>query len=228
MPLNKKPVKRIIVVAPHADDEVIGCGGMITLACEAGINVTVIVMAAGGVKHRHLEEISTTDKRVSEIKTCALRLGVSRTEVLFPGKEMCLETIPSLDLVTALDKVLDESEYDECYLPEPSHNIDHRITYESAMAALRPGAMHHPFMVATYEGTTSGWWNKVATVGRLYVDITSTIEKKMFALEAYQSQIRSFPHPISPEAVRRLAAFRGMECGVDHAESFQIIRMVRT
>lgn len=227
MHYENKPIKRILVMSPHADDEVIGCGGMITRAVIAGVNVTVVVMATGGIKHYHLMEMSSIENRVAELKTCSQRLGVSRTEVLFPGKDMNLETIHSLELVSALDNVLNEFEYDECYLPEPSYNKDHRITYESAMAALRPGARRYPLLVATYESATSGWWNKVTAGGQLYVDITSTIENKLFSLESYQSQIRSFPHPASSEATRRLAAFRGIECGVEYAELFQIIRMVR-
>ncbi len=224
---GEKPQKRILVISPHADDEVIGCGGMITLASKAGINVTIIVMSTGGVKHCHLKEMAVTEKRVSELKTCALQLGASCTKVLFPDKDMKLETIPSLEIVTSLDNVLNENEYDECYLPEPSYNIDHRITYESAMAALRPGARRYPLMVATFEGTTSGWWSKAITGGSFYVNITSTIENKLFAFKAYQSQIRSYPNLISSKAIRRLASFRGMQCGVEYAELFQIIRMIK-
>jgi len=202
---NGKPANNILVISPHADDEVIGCGGMIARACKYGINVTVVVMATGGVKHCHLMEMTSTEIRTSELNLCAHRLGVSRTQILFPGKDMSLHTIPSLELVSALDIVLDECEYDECYIPEPSHNSDHRITFESAMAALRPGARRHPLTVATYESTTSGWWNKsVFGGGQLYVDITSTIENKFHAFEAYQSQIHSFPHPVSLGALKKL------------------------
>lgn len=227
MNIEKKPLKHILIISPHADDEVIGCGGMIALASKSGVRVTVIIMATGGIKHYHLKEMSSTEMRISELRTSAICLGVTRTEVLFPDKDMSLETIPSLEVVTALDRVLNEYKYDECYIPEPSHNIDHRITYESAMSALRPGARSYPLMVATYESVSSGWWNKRTLGGHLYVDITSTIENKLLALEAYQSQIHSYPHPVSSEAIRRLAAFRGMECGVEHAELFQIIRMLR-
>ncbi len=227
MHYEKEPVKKILVISPHADDEVIGCGGMITLAGKAGIDVTVVVMATGGVKHCHLMEAAQTENRVAEFKMCAQRLGVSRTEMLFPGEDMNLVTIHSLELVSALDNVLNESDYDECYLPEPNYNKDHQITYKSAIAALRPGARRYPLLVATYESTTSGWLNKATAGGQLYVDITSTIKNKLFSLKAYQSQIRSFPHPTSSEAIKRLAAFRGIECGVEYAELFQIIRMVR-
>jgi LmbE family N-acetylglucosaminyl deacetylase len=95
------------------------------------------------------------------------------------------------------------------------------------MAAMRPGARKHPLMVATYESTNSGWWDKSTNGGKLYINISSVIDNKLNALEVYQSQIHPFPHPISIESVKKLAAFRGMECGVEYAELFKIVRMVR-
>ena len=47
------------------------------------------------------------------------------------------------------------------------------------------------------------------------------------ALLAYRSQVRPYPHPTSEEAVRRLAAMRGLECGLACAERFHLLRMVR-
>lgn len=224
---ERKKNGRILIISPHADDEVIGCGGLIALTSKAGIEVTIVVMATGGVKHCHLQEKATTDNRISELNKSAKRLGVSITKVLFPEKDMNLSTIPELEIVTMLDNVLNECEYDECYIPEPNHNLDHRITYESAMAAMRPGARKYPSMVATYESTNSGWWDRSTIHGQLYINITSVIENKVNALEAYKSQLHPFPHPISIDSVKKLAAFRGMECGVDYAELFKIVRMVK-
>jgi LmbE family N-acetylglucosaminyl deacetylase len=127
---DRKIPKRILIISPHADDEVIGCGGMIALASKEGIEVTIIVMATGGVKHCHLHEKATTENRITELKASASSLGVSITKVLFPEKDMKLSTIPELEIVTMLDTVLNDNEYDECYIPEPNHNLDHRITYE--------------------------------------------------------------------------------------------------
>ncbi len=64
--------------------------------------------------------------------------------------------------------------------------------------------------------------------GKLYVDVAATLDTKIAALRAYRSQIRSYPHPVSEDAVRRLAAMRGLECGMDCAERFQLLQMIRT
>lgn len=225
--MNSSRTKNIIIISPHADDEIIGCGGMISRSAESGDRVTVVVMATGGVKHCHLKVMSPTEKRVAEFQESARRLGVAKTVVLFPDKDMKLDIIPSVEIVSALDSVLNEHEYDECYIPEPSHNKDHRVTYESALASLRPGARKQPQMVATYESASSSWWNKSVSGGDFYCNITGFLEKKLFALEAYQSQLQCYPHPVSSDALERLAAYRGMECGSEYAERFHIIRMIK-
>jgi LmbE family N-acetylglucosaminyl deacetylase len=218
--------KRILVVAPHADDEVIGCGGMLAAEAAAGTQIALVVMAMGGVKHCHLDDAATIADRVAEMEAAARHLGIGSTRVLFPGKDMRLESVPMIELVTALDAVLAEG-CDECYFPEPSHNLDHRRTHEAVLAALRPAGRQAPRLVATYEGTVVGWPSPAGPGGRLYVDVTTTLEAKVAALLAYRSQARTYPHPTSEEAVRRLAAMRGLECGLAAAERFHLLRMVR-
>ena len=214
------------MIAPHADDEVLGCGGTVAAAAAAGAEVALVVMAMGGIKHCHLETAAEMADRVAEMEAAARSLGIASTRVLFPGWDMRLESVPMLELVTAVDEVLSPS-CDELYFPEPSHNLDHRRTHEAVLSALRQTGRPSPGLVATYEGTVVGWPSPSGEGGRLYVDVAATLEAKVAALRAYRSQIRSYPHPISDEAVRRLAAMRGLECGLDAAERFQVLRMVR-
>ena len=219
---------KILVIAPHADDEVIGCGGLVALARESGADVTLVVMAAGGIKHNHLEESVTTSDRLLENDVSRKILGFQRSRVLFPGYDMQLEIIPMLEIVTALDDVIYDIEFDECYFPESSHNRDHQITHEAVVAALRPCGRRQPSLIACYEGTVFDYRASIVAGGMLYVDIASTLDKKVAALHAYKSQIRPYPHPVSEEAIRRLATMRGLECGMNYAERYRIIRMIRS
>lgn len=218
---------RILVVAPHADDEVIGCGGTIARAAAAGCHVTLVVMAMGGVKHHHLGTAASREERHAELEQAAALLGIGETRVLFPGWDMQLESLSMFQLVTALDEVIAARDYAECYLPEPSHNLDHRLTHEATLSALRQRGRRPIRLIASYEGTVAGWQSSAGPAGRLYVDIGRTLEAKIAALNAYSSQIREYPHPTSEEALRRLAAMRGLECGVEHAERFHVHRLVR-
>jgi LmbE family N-acetylglucosaminyl deacetylase len=225
-PFSGGHAKRILVIAPHGDDEVLGCGGTLAAAAARGAEVTLVVMAMGGVKHCYLEDEAPVADRIAEMEAASGLLGIARSRVLFPGKDMRLESVPMIELVTALDEVLGDR-YDHCYFPEPSHNLDHRRTHEAVLSALRPSGRPSPALVATYEGTVSGWESPAGRGGKLYVDVAATLETKVAALHAYASQVRPWPHPTSEEAVRRLAAMRGLECGLNHAERFHIVQMVR-
>lgn len=225
---GSKSNKRVLVIAPHGDDEVLGCGGMVARAAAEGAQVTIVVMSTGGIQHYHLATEALPDQRAQEIHAASGILGANAAQVLFPGHEMRLETLPMLQLVTALDQVLAERRYDECFIPEPSHNLDHTLTHQAALGAFRLGSVTVPGLIAMYEGTRPGWQSPVGAGGDLFVNIASTLETKIAALEAYGSQIRDYPHPTSSEAIRRLAAQRGMEAGLDYAERFKLLRLVRS
>ena len=224
---GKSDGQQVLVIAPHGDDEVLGCGGMIARAASEGARVSVVVMGAGGLRHYHLTVAASLDQRVEEIRAASRIMGAADAKVLFPGHEMRLETLSMLQLVSALDDVLAGRAYDECYIPEPSHNLDHTLTHKAALGAFRLGSTTTPPLIATYEGTRSGWQSPAGSGGDLFVNISSTIDTKLAALAAYRTQIREYPHPTSVEASRRLAALRGMEAGVDYAERFRILRLVR-
>ena len=219
--------RRVLVIAPHADDEVIGCGGTIARATRQGDEVVLIVMAAGGIQHRHTGVVTTTAERSAEMWEASRHLGILDSRILFPDFDMRLESLPMLRIVTALDEILETGPFDECYIPTPGHNLDHRLTHDACLAALRPGGPQRVAMVALYENTYPGWSSRSGAGGRLYVDIASTLDAKVAALGAYKSQVREYPHPTSVEAVRRLAAMRGLECGREAAERFQILSMIR-
>jgi N-acetylglucosamine malate deacetylase 1 len=215
----------VLVIAPHADDEVLGCGGMIL----KHTSIThVVVLAVGGVQHRHLAEEATLDERTWELQQASSVLNVTH-QVLFPNYDMSLDRLPLREIVSKIDKVLDEDDYNEVYLPYASINHDHDITYRATLSALRMGARPHvPRLVAAYEYAMIAWQPTPIEGGRFYVDITDTLNDKLRALACYKSQLRCAPHPCSEEAVRTLAAMRGMEVGIHAAEMFYLLRMIRS
>jgi LmbE family N-acetylglucosaminyl deacetylase len=218
---------RILVVAPHADDEVAGCGGMIARRTATGHTVDLVVMATGGLHHRHLSRAATLAERYEEMAKAAAILGLNSARVLYEGLDMRLDTLPLLDLVSKLDGILDNGSYDQVFIPYSSHNHDHQVTYTACIGALRPGARKEaPKLIALYEYVYAGWPPVAVPGGRWYFDITGFLNKKIAAFEAYASQVKPWPHPCSPRALELLAATRGMECGHEHAELFYLLRLV--
>lgn len=220
-------MKNILVLAPHADDEVVGCGGLIARRALEGAAVHVVVGAVGGLHHRHLETAATTECRKNELLAAAAILGVARTTILYEGLDMRLDTVPEVELVTSVDAILDETRYDEIYFPYASHNHDHRVLFNVAFAALRntPGRPT-PRVVALYEYAYVGWQPQEIRGGRMYVDISSTLERKLAAFEAYPSQLKAAPHPCSRHGIETLARMRGLEAGVAAAEMFYLQKLV--
>lgn len=217
-------MSNILVIAPHADDEVLGCGGMI--AKRQGVHV--MVATVGGLRKPHLDAEPTVKERYGELTEAMSILGVRKWHVLYDGMDMRLDTVPQLDLVTKLDVILEATDYDEVYFPGPSHNHDHRAVSEAAFAALRPyGHAHMPSLIAQYEYGYSGWGQSLPQGGRMYVDISGVIAVKERALEAYRSQVRQAPHPVSVQGMRALASLRGLEAGHAFAELFYLLKWDR-
>jgi LmbE family N-acetylglucosaminyl deacetylase len=217
----------ILVVAPHADDEVLGCGGLIAKRVAQGQEVQVVVCGLGGLRQRGLAQMPTIAERRDEFEAAGKVLGVAGTSVLFAGQDMRLDTLPRLTLVSALDAVLDLRPYTEIYLPAPSVNHDHRVVYEAMLSALRPTVARPALLrIAAYEYAMSGWPHATSDGGNYYVSITETLAAKLKALECYPSQIRPYPHPCSRGAVVALAHYRGLESGMIAAEMFYILREI--
>jgi LmbE family N-acetylglucosaminyl deacetylase len=215
------------VIAPHADDEVIGCGGTILKLVAEGHDVDLVVAALGTVNRRPAEVKSTAQIRRHELETVSAILGVRSHQVLFEGFENKLDTLPLLDIVSRLDSILDEG-YDQVFFPCPSHHQDHRVVYDACFAALREGARPNPpHLIAMYEYSYNGWYPGQAHGGRFYVDVTDHMEQKKSALSIYRSQLYPPPHPISLEAIDILGQMRGVECGRSFAELHYLIKMVR-
>lgn len=216
---------KILIIAPHADDEAFGCGGMMAKMAAQGAAVELLVFAVGGVHHRHLEAEATLSARMDELDAASKILGVRKYSVLYLGKDMRLDTIPQLDMVGKLDKVLDRGQYDSVFYPYPSHNHDHAAVHSACVAALRPGARYPgPSLIAMCDYIYSAWSLALSSGGRMYVDITETIEAKCKAIQAYASQLRPFPNPMCVETIMLVARTRGMESSYQYAELFHIVQ----
>ena len=216
----------ILVLAPHADDEVLGCGGMMARRAAEGDRIHVVVFGVGGLKHRHLEQEAKTAARLEELKQASKILGVTETTVLYEGMDMRLDTVPQVEIVSKLDEIL-ESKYDEVYFPYSSFNHDHQAVFDATYSALRTkGGDQAPLMSALYEYPEVGWNSSEVRGGKMFVDISDHLETKIRALVAYESQVRPHPHPLSLESLRLFAGMRGMESGFAAAELFYVQKIV--
>lgn len=214
---------KILVFAPHNDDEVLGVGGTIAKYASEGHEVFVCVVTKGKDPIR-LQRIQ------SEALAAHKVLGVKET--IFMGLPVVgLADIPTKELNEAFHKVVTEIKPDIAFIPHKGDmHGDHRLSAESAMVALRPKNNPQLKAIYSYETLSETEWN-IPTVDNTFIpnvwsDITDTIGIKLEAMKCYKSQIKDFPHPRSLEAIESLAKLRGSTVCVKYAESFMLIRSV--
>jgi LmbE family N-acetylglucosaminyl deacetylase len=215
---------RILIVAPHPDDEVLGCGGTIAKYAERGdeLNLCIVTKAytpdwSEGFIRKRPREIA----RVNEI------LGIAKTSFLdFPTAR--LDTIPQKELIQAIANVVNEFKPSVLFIPHKGDlHRDHRLVCEASLVAARP-ATQRIRKVLSYETLSETEWGAavVPFVPNVYVDISETYKQKKEALTAYESELRRDPHPRSLKVMAALAKKRGSEAGLERAEAFMLIREI--
>lgn len=219
--------KRILVVAPHPDDETLGAGGTIAKFVDQGHEVKVLVVSGHLPPLYSREDYELT---VREAKQAFSVLGVAESRFLeIPATLVGQQPIGSLN--ERIAGMIKEYEPKIVLCPFPDRHVDHRVVFESVMVATRPiGVGRGIELLAAYETLSETHWNaphmEPNFVPSWIVDITEQIQRKIDAINCYDSQISPFPGARSVDAVRALAMFRGTQAGFSFGEGFQIIRMI--
>ena len=218
----------ILVIAPHRDDEIIGVGGTIAKHSSLGDSVFVCVLTHG------VEPICEAALDIKIKEECVLAdnlLGVKKTFFLdFPAA--MLETVPRNELNDALVKIVQTVKPDIVYLPHRGDmQLDHKVSVDAAMVALRPKYDHSVKKIYAYETLSETGWNIPNTINEfiptVYNDITEYLPQKIEAMKMFKTQIAEYPNPRSVDAIRALAMYRGSMMNLRAAEAFSLIREIR-
>lgn len=221
------PLNRVLVIAPHPDDEVLGCGGSIAKHTADGGEVFVAVATKGC---KPLFSLESVEQVRSECREADRLLGVKETLFLdFPAA--MLETVPRHELNGRLSGLIQDIRPDTVYLPHRGDmQQDHKMIADACMVALRPKYSHTVKRILAYETLSETGWDIPNTtnafIPSVYCDISEFLEKKIAAMQIYQTQVCDFPGARSLEAVKALAVHRGTMVGLEAAEAFSIIREI--
>jgi len=228
--------QRLLVVAVHPDDEVLGCGGLIKKVKDHGGEVYVLYVTVGpSPQYDHVHKFTDVATRQRETDAVAEYLGIDGYELALVGEEyhLNLNAVPQRTLVDLIEKTSTVSmaavRPTMIAIPAPNHyHQDHRAVFDASFAACRP--MPHdlkPFqsIVLMYEQPCYSW-SSARLEPNFYVDITQQLESKIHALELHESQIRTGLHVRTADNLRRVAEVRGREVGVEAAEAFICHRFV--
>lgn len=218
---------KILVIAPHADDEILGVGGTIAKYVEEGHQVDVCVVTVGTTPMFSEEVIKGIRK---EALAAHSLLGVSRS-IFLELPAVKLSEVPKYEINAKISKVVAEVEPDIVYIPHfGDMHLDHYLVAQASMVAVRPINGSKIKKVYSYETLSESEWNTPhamnSFIPNTYVSISNQLESKKKAMECYQSQLYSFPHPRSLEAIEALARLRGSTVGVEAAEAFCLLRSI--
>jgi LmbE family N-acetylglucosaminyl deacetylase len=226
--------QKVIVVAAHADDEALGCGGTMLAHQRQGDEVSVLFFT-DGVRSRDCAGEKEAEDRTRSMNQAMEILGVSQFRRLeFPDN--AIDTVSLLAVTKAVEQcTADWGLPDLVYTHHPMDlNIDHRIAYNAVMTCFRPQPANRgcPRAILTFEVLSSTGWiggtGSEAFVPNYFVDISSTLDAKLDALKAYSDELRPWPHARSLEAVEHLARLRGASVGLEAAEAFRVERIIQT
>jgi N-acetylglucosamine malate deacetylase 1 len=220
--------KRILVVAAHPDDEILGLGGTIARHVSGGDRVTSAIVADLGTARYEDDTINSVRQNAQE---AAQKLGVA--DIRFAGfADQTLDTLPILEITQWIEKVLKDIQPQIIYTHHRGDlNRDHKIVHEATLTAARPYSASYVERILCYETPSSTEWagsyHENQFIPNLYVDITPYLEKKLDAMSAYATELLPFPHPRSLEALRMRAATWGSVIGVAAAEPFLLVREIQ-
>lgn len=221
----------ILVVAPHCDDEILGCGGSMAKHIAAGRSVYVAIITNGHLGAPELFSREGTEQVRAEAKAAHLLLGVKETFFLdFPAPR--LDTIPAYQLSLRLSDLIRRLRIDTLYIPHRGDiHKDHAITYQASLVAARPINDNPVKRIYAYETLSETEWappfGDDAFIPTVFEDISGFIAKKQEAFSCFSTQIKTFPHPRSLESIENLAKYRGATVSVSHAEAFMLIREIK-
>lgn len=225
---------KVLVVAAHPDDEVLGCGGTIARLAAAGRAVHVLLLADGENSRMAADGSgkaawAVAVRNAAAEQACRI-LGCASVEFLaLPDNRM--DGLVLLDVVKEIEAriarhapttLLTHHGYDV--------NVDHRVVHQAVIVACRPVPDHPVRELLFFEVPSSTEWRPPGSgdsfAPNYFVDVSATLDCKMAALDAYASELRDFPHPRSRLAIEALARWRGATAGVVAAEAFVLGRMI--
>jgi len=221
-------MKRVLVIAAHPDDEVLGAGATMARLAHEGADVHVAIVTEGCTSQYpdrpDLIELKQNQARVA--------LDVLGGGTLHFGNlpDMQLDTVPLVRVNRFLEDVVRAISPDVVFTHHAHDlNRDHRIVHEASLVACRPDARHPIRAVYAYDvlGVTNFGGVAPSFVPNVYFGALAFLEHKVRGLRAYDIEVRPFPHPRSPEAIEAQGRVYGALSATGWAEAFQVLRESR-
>lgn len=227
-------MKRVLIIAAHPDDDILGCAGLMSKYRDQ-VEFRVIFIAEGSSCRYNFDEL--TESHVLKVINERNSFGAKALKFLgvldykfFNLPCGRLDQTPIIEI----NKII-ESEIQD-FLPDTifTHsfedtNNDHLIVHRATQMATRPGSRVLVEKVYTYEVLSSSEWRFTHTFSPNYFESLSEkdVRNKWLALAEYETEIKEFPYPRSEEGIFTLAKYRGLQSASAYAEAFNLIRHIK-
>lgn len=228
---SKLKNKKILVVASHPDDEVLGCGGTIAKLIHNKNQVHVYFSHEGSSSryddYKNKKSLKEIKKRNGMALRCSKFLGYN---IVAFGNNVNLrnENFSVLNNVKKLDKIINKIKPDIIITHHPDDiNDDHQITFKIVSNATRPPAKHLVKEIYLMEiPSTTDWTLRSSFMPNIFVDITMHIDTKIKAIKLYKSEINKYPHSRSEKNLKAHSIYRGAQVGIKNIEAFELYRLI--
>lgn len=224
--------KRALVIAAHPDDEVLGCGGTIALLGDSGVEVHIALLTDGvGSRESFAMHANQSDHQLSRRQAAhnAAKILGARSVFFgdFPDNRM--DTIALIDIVKFIEQLIVRFQPNTVFTHHAGDlNVDHRLTNQAVLTACRPIPGAPVQTVLFFEIPSSTEWqvpaSAISFAPNFFLETTDQMGRRQTALEAYDEEIRPWPHSRSYEALNHLSRWRGATVGVAAAEAFMLGR----
>ncbi len=204
-------MNKVLIIAAHPDDEVLGCGGIIAKYRKNNVPVRVVFLAEGVTSRYNDTElqndyvIDESELRKSNAVIALNKLSVHSDQIFTNNRYCCrLEQVAQLDLVKEVEKHIDEWQPSCIYTHSPNDvNIDHRVVYQVVLAATRPFYSSILREIYSFEVLSSTEWNPAKPFhANVFVDIHDFIDLKIEAMKSYKGEIYTTPHSRSEKSIK--------------------------
>jgi LmbE family N-acetylglucosaminyl deacetylase len=222
-------MERILVIAPHADDEILGCGATIAKHILKGDEVSIVIATNAHVGAPEL----VTEKGILHVRREAMEahafLGIKNTIFCdFPAP--ALNAFPEYKISLAFSEIFKNIKPTVLYIPHHGDiHQDHKAIHRAALVSARPQGENKILSILSYETLSETEWTPMhekAFIPNCFVDVSAVFDMKLKAFFYYKSQMKQYPHSRSTEALKALATYRGATVGFESSEAFVIERQI--
>lgn len=220
---------KILIVAAHPDDEVLGCFGTIARLIKEGYEAYSLILGEGKTSRSNIINIKK-EKNILEDELLKANeiIGIKNVfREYFPDNSF--DQVNLLEIVRSIENIKNKIKPNIIFTHyEKDLNIDHQITYKAVITATRSLPQESVKEIYSFEILSSTEWAyPLSFHPNVFFDISSTLYLKLKAMACYKSELREFPHPRSLDGIELNAKYNGMRIGLKYAEVFKNIKTIR-